>query len=207
MHHLMDQSRSMTAEHEATNEQEQRARPGGSGDGDEGQRAAGDAEAGPGGDLVDNEEAELRLLQAEMDALHDRHLRLAAEFDNYRKRIERERAELRIHSQADLVKHLLEALDDLQRFREYDPETASASALLEGVDMVEKKLRRVLENAGLEPVDAAGEFFNPSTMEALMTLPAEHAEEDEMVADVFQRGYRFGDLLIRPAKVRVKKYE
>lgn len=194
----------MTAEHEATNEQEHPARTDGSGAGDEAQRAAGEAETG---DVVNNEEAELRLLQAEMDALHDRHLRLAAEFDNYRKRIERERGELRIHSQADLVKHLLEALDDLQRFREYDPETASAAALLEGVDMVEKKVRRVLENAGLEPVDAAGEFFNPSTMEALMTLPAEHAEEDEMVADVFQRGYRFGDLLIRPAKVRVKKYE
>lgn len=198
----------MTAEHEPTNEREQHARTDGSGVGDDAQRGTGEAETAPGGDLVDDEEAaELRLLQAEMNALRDRHLRLAAEFDNYRKRIERERAELRIHSQAELVRHLLEALDDLQRFREYDPETASAAALLEGVDMVEKKLRRVLENAGLEPVDAAGEFFNPSTMEALMTLPAEHAEEDEMVADVFQRGYRFGDVLIRPAKVRVKKYE
>lgn len=196
----------MTAEHEATNEQQQRVGPGGSGGARDEPEAPGEGGSAP--DLVEAEEAAaLRLLQAEMEALHDRHLRLAAEFDNYRKRVERERAELRTHSQAELVKHLLEVLDDLQRFREYDPATASGAALLEGVDMVEKKLRRVLENAGLEPVDAAGEFFNPGTMEALMTLPAEHEEEDEMVADVFQRGYRFGDLLIRPAKVRVKKYE
>jgi molecular chaperone GrpE len=164
-------------------------------------------EAGVDASEPDEATQQLESLQAEIELLNDRHLRLAAEFDNYRIRIERERAELRTRSQADLVRQLLEVLDDLQRVAQYDTEQASAGALLEGVELVEKKLRRALESAGLEPIDAEGEFFNPATMEALMTVPAEHPEEDEVVAEVFQKGYRFRDVLLRPARVRVKKYE
>ncbi len=164
-------------------------------------------EVGTGAEATDVAAAEFEALRAEMDALNDRHLRLAAEFDNYRKRNERERVELGARAQAELVGKLLEALDDLQRVVEVDAESTSVEALLEGVELVEKKLRRTLESAGLEPIDAEGEFFNPATMEALMTLPAERPEDDELVADVFQKGYRFRDTLIRPARVRVRKYE
>lgn len=157
--------------------------------------------------VSDDVAAQLEALESELGTLNDRHLRLAAEFDNYRKRIARERTELWARSQAELVKPLLEVLDDLQRVVQYEPETASAEALGEGARLVEKKFRRVLESAGLEPIDPSGEFFNPATMDALMTVPAEHPEEDDVVADVFQKGYRFGDLLIRPARVRVKQYE
>src|SRR5690606_31962220 len=150
---------------------------------------------------------ELAKLQQELEALNDRHLRLAAEFDNYRKRIERERTEAWARAQGDLAKRLLEALDDLQRVSDFEVATATAESLLEGIQLVEKKLRHALESAGLEPIDPQGEFFNPETMEALMTVPAERAEEDEIVMDVFQKGYRFKGQLIRPARVRVKKYE
>jgi molecular chaperone GrpE len=150
---------------------------------------------------------QFRSLESEMTALHDRHLRLAAEFDNYRKRTERERQEVAARSQADLVGRLLDALDDLQRVAAVDAERASAATLLEGVQLVEKKLRSALEAAGLTAVEAEGELFDPQSMEALMTVEAEHPEEDEAVADVFQKGYRFRDLLVRPARVRVKKYE
>lgn len=146
-------------------------------------------------------------LREEVEALTDRHLRLAAEFDNYRRRVERERAEFRVRAQADLVTPLLELLDDLQRVSELESSRTSVEAILEGVQLIEKKFRHLLAAEGLEPIDAAGEFFNPATMEALMTVPAETPEEDDMVADVFQRGYRFKELLIRPARVRVKKYE
>lgn len=173
--------------------------------------AADDRDGEAGGASTDDETdettRELSRLQAELGSLNERHLRLAAEFDNYRKRIGREREELRTRAQADLVKRLLEVLDDLQRVAEYDEQAASVSALLEGVRLVEKKFRHVLESDGLEPIQAQGEFFNPTTMEAIMTVPAEHPEEDEVVADVFQKGYRFHDVLIRPARVRVKKYE
>lgn len=146
-------------------------------------------------------------LRDEVETLTDRHLRLAAEFDNYRRRVERERAEFRVRVQAELVTPLLDLLDDLQRVSELDSGRTTVEAILEGVQLIEKKFRHVLATEGLEPIDAEGEFFNPSTMEALMTVPAETPEEDDMVADVFQRGYRFKDLLIRPARVRVKKYE
>nr|PZN90862.1 MAG: nucleotide exchange factor GrpE [bacterium] len=150
---------------------------------------------------------QLAKLQAELEALNDRHLRLAAEFDNYRKRVERERTELWGRAQGELAKRLLEVLDDLQRVSELDVATATAASLLEGIQLVEKKMRHALESMGLEPIDPRGEFFNPETMEALMMLPAESPEEDEVVVDVFQKGYRFKGHLIRPARVRVKKYE
>lgn len=156
---------------------------------------------------VDESAAQLAALQAELEALNDRHLRLAAEFDNYRKRIERERAELWTRAQAELVTRLLEVLDDLQRVGQFEAETTSVAALLEGARLVEKKMRHILESAGLEPIVAEGEFFNPSTMDALLTVPTERPEEDDQVAEVFQKGYRFQGILIRPARVRVKKYE
>ena len=145
-------------------------------------------------------------LVAEHRALQDRHLRLAAEFDNYRKRNERERTELWGRAQGDLAKRLLDVLDDLQRYASAD-ESMSAASLVEGARLVEKKMRHALESAGLEPIAAEGEFFDPATMEALMTVPTEAQEEDDQVASVFQNGYRFKDVLIRPARVQVKKYE
>lgn len=169
--------------------------------------ANGEAEPQSAAGPVDESTAQLAALQAELEALNDRHLRLAAEFDNYRKRIERERAELWTRAQAELVTRLLEVLDDLQRVGQFEAETASAAALLEGAQLVEKKMRHILESAGLEPIEAEGEFFNPSTMEALLTVPTERQEEDDQVAEVFQKGYRFRGILIRPARVRVKKYE
>jgi len=167
--------------------------------------AAADEQAAPQAE-TDGAMAELARLQGELEALNDRHLRLAAEFDNYRKRVERERAEAWVRAQGDLAKRLLEALDDLQRVSDFDVTTATAESLLEGIQLVEKKLRHALESAGLEPIDPRGEFFNPETMEALMMVPAERPEEDEIVLDVFQKGYRFKGQLIRPARVRVKKY-
>ncbi len=151
--------------------------------------------------------AQLDEMRAELQVLNERHLRLAAEFDNYRKRSDRERMEQHTRSQADLARRLLDVIDDLQRVAEVDVASTTTDALHEGVALVEKKLRRALESAGLEPIDPTGEFFNPESMEALMTVPAEHPEEDDVVAAVLQKGYRFGNVLIRPARVQVKKYE
>ncbi len=144
---------------------------------------------------------------AEMDALRDRHLRLAAEFDNYRKRTERERGESWTRAQAQLVERLLEPLDDLQRVIEVDAENTSVAALLEGVQLVQRKLLRVLEGAGLETIQATGQPFDPSLHEALMMVPTENPEEDHQVAEVFKQGYSFKGILLRPALVQVKRYE
>jgi molecular chaperone GrpE len=172
-------------------------------DGDESRERDGVEPGGVDADVVD---PELEELQREVSGLTDRHLRLAAEFDNYRKRTERERAELYARAQADLVKRLLEGIDDLERVARL-AETSSANALLEGVVLIEKKLLHALRSAGLEAIDPAGEPFDPESMEALGVVPTNDEGEDDLVADVFQKGYRFGSLLVRPARVRVHQFE
>jgi molecular chaperone GrpE len=141
----------------------------------------------------------------ELQAVRDRHLRLAAEFDNYRKRVEREKGEAWVRAQAELAQRLLEPLDDLQRIADFDPATTNAQALHEGAEMVEKKFLRALENAGLEVIDAHGKPFDPTQHEALTTMPAGSDEEDDTVAQVYRKGYRFKGVLLRPAQVVVKK--
>ena len=142
----------------------------------------------------------------ELASLRERHLRLAAEFDNYRKRVERERTEAFVRAQAQLLERLLEPFDDLQRIADFDPATTPATALHEGAEMVERKFQRVMEAAGLEAVEAEGKPFDPTVHEALTTVPAESEEEDDTVAQVYQKGYRFKGVLVRPARVVVKKF-
>jgi molecular chaperone GrpE len=144
-------------------------------------------------------------LRAELEALNDRHLRLAAEFDNYRKRNERERQTLAVRLQSDLVASLLDVLDDLRRVE--GETSATSEALLEGVRLVEKKFGSILESAGLEPIETEGKPFDPAVMEALMTVPTEDPAQDGVVADVLQPGYLFRDVLLRPARVRVLQYQ
>ena len=143
----------------------------------------------------------------ERSSLRARHLRLAAEFDNYRKRVERERADNMVRAQAQILERLLEPLDDLARIADFDPATTAAGALHEGAEMVEKKFMRVMEAAGLETIEAENRPFDPTIHEALTTVPAETAEEDNTVAQVYQKGYRFKGVLLRPARVVVKKHQ
>ncbi len=144
-------------------------------------------------------------LRVERDQARDRHLRLAADFDNYRKRTEDRLRQRWDRAQADLLSRMLEPLDDLLRVTALEPESASVEAIVEGVDLVERKFFRVLEEAGVKVVDPAGEEFDPNTMEAMMRVPAGSEEEDDMVERVFQRGYTFKGLLVRPARVSVYK--
>ncbi len=148
---------------------------------------------------------EIRRLHEELDTLRDRHLRLAADFDNYRRRVNTEMSESWTRAQADLVRGLLEVVDDLERVSHFDPDTTTTAALLEGVQLVERKLQRILADAGLQVVDPAGEPFDPNTMEAMMRVPAESEEDDDRVQQVLQKGYLFRDHLVRPARVSVFK--
>jgi molecular chaperone GrpE len=186
--------------------------PGSAGDGDAtGETPRRPEQARPGSDEGGSSETawlleqNLEAMQRDLADATERRLRLAAEFDNYRKRSERERREMAGRAQAELARELLEALDDLERVAHHG-DTSNAAALLEGVQLVEKKLRIALANAGLEEIEAERAPFDPNTMEAVAMLPVGSPEDDDVVADVFQRGYRFGGMLLRPARVRVKKY-
>ncbi len=140
---------------------------------------------------------------AEVAELTDRYLRLAADYDNFRKRAARERGDLQTRAQADLTRRLLEVLDDLGRVAHLDPGT-SATDVIAGVELVERKLLRELVSAGLEPVAAPDVPFDPECHEAISTIPAASEAEDHTVAAVFQVGYRFNGTLLRPARVQVR---
>ena len=136
----------------------------------------------------------------------EKYLRLAAEYDNFRKRAVKERQEAGQRAQADLVKQLIDALDDLARFAHVDPTTVDASMVVQGADMVEKKLHKALQAAGLQIINPVDQPFDPAQHEAVMTEPALSPEDDHMVGRVFQAGYLFGTQLLRPARVVVKQW-
>lgn len=142
-------------------------------------------------------------LRKEFDALNDRHLRLVAEFNNFRRRSEQERMSAWARAQADLVGKLLDVLDDLQRVADLDLSNASVEAIMEGIDLVERKFIRQLQEAGVEMVDPAGEAFDPERMEAMMRVPPESDDQVDTVAQVFQKGYSLKGTLVRPARVSV----
>lgn len=144
----------------------------------------------------------IRRLDDQLEQERDRHLRLAAEYDNYRKRAARERAELADRSQAALVSRLLDALDDLERLVA-DGASATAEQVRQAAELVDRKLRKELLAAGLERIDPVGAPFDPSFHEAVSTLPAPSPELDHQVSATFQAGYRFKGALVRPARVQV----
>jgi molecular chaperone GrpE len=141
-------------------------------------------------------------LERDLAELKDRHLRLAAEFDNYRKRSSRERAELADRAQASFVGKLLDVLDDLDRLVASDPGTP-LTALREGLSAVDRKLWKELEDAGVERIDPVGTAFDPALHEAVSTTPAPDRKSDHMVSATFQPGYLFKGTLVRPARVQV----
>ena len=141
-------------------------------------------------------------LESEVAELKDRHLRLAAEFDNYRKRITKERADLTDRAQASFVAKLLDVLDDMDRLVASSPDTPLPT-LREGLSAVDRKLWKDLEEAGVERIDPVGSAFDPSQHEAVSTVPAPDRSLDHTVSATFQPGYRFKGVLVRPARVQV----
>lgn len=143
---------------------------------------------------------------ADVADLQDRLLRLAAEFDNFRKRTARERSELWSRAQADVIARLVDTVDDLARFAHVDPATTDAKTIHDGVALVERNLWKVLEGLGVQRIAAVGERFDPEEHEAVSAVPAPTRERDHTVASVLQPGYRIGSLLIRPARVVVESW-
>jgi molecular chaperone GrpE len=144
--------------------------------------------------------------ESDLPGERDKYLRLAAEYDNYRKRAAKERQDAGARAQADLVRQLVEALDDVARFAHVDPATTDAGTIVQGVDMVEKKLLKALGNAGLEVINPVGETFDPALHEAVATEPTSAQEDDHVVSRVYQPGYLFKSQLLRPARVVVKQW-
>jgi molecular chaperone GrpE len=142
----------------------------------------------------------------QLEEQRDRYLRLAAEYDNFRKRAVRERQDAGWRAQGDLVQGLVDVLDDIMRFAHVDPATTDATTLHEGVGMVERKILKTLGGHGLEVLNPLDLPFDPALHEAVGTEPALSPEDDHVVARVYQPGYVFRGQLLRPARVVVRQW-
>ena len=172
--------------------------------------SAGDVEPESGGpdkaELV-AARAELKRIEAENAELKDLVARRQADFENYRKRVERERAETYNRVVADVAAKLLPVVDNLKRALEAEASVEAAESdefrhFLSGVDLINKQLNGVLDALGIKPVAAVGEEFNPHIHEAVVTEPTDDYAPDTVMQELVT-GYRLGDKLIRPALVKV----
>jgi molecular chaperone GrpE len=155
----------------------------------------------PGADDTSPEIAEL---QKQRDEFYDRLLRKTAEFDNYRKRIDRERQQVTESAAADLVGELLPLVDDLERALQADPGSEGAEAYRRGVELIHRQLLELLRKRGVRPIEALGADFDPHFHQAVSHEPAAGRRDGEVVEE-FRRGYMLGDRLLRPAMVKVAK--
>ncbi|HEY6224826.1 MAG TPA: nucleotide exchange factor GrpE [Gemmatimonadales bacterium] len=172
-----------------------------------GASAEGGALVEPAPEAVVRLEAELSEARLAAAQATDKYLRLAAEFDNYKKRSIKERTEAHGRAQADLIARLVDALDDLARFAHVDPAQTDAKTIHDGVDMVERKVWKQLDGIGVTRIDQAGVPFDPNQHEAVTMAPAAAAAQDHTVGAILQPGYKIGDALIRPARVVVLNWQ
>lgn len=148
---------------------------------------------------TDSEDA----LRQERDDLQDRLLRTAAEFDNYRKRTDRERRELTDAVAADLMRDIIPVIDDLERALAAAADSPDP-ALRAGLELIHRQLAEVLRRRGAEAFESVGQDFDPTWHEALASEPAGSRRDNEVVEEI-RRGYRMGTRLLRPALVKVAK--
>jgi molecular chaperone GrpE len=145
----------------------------------------------------------LAALQQEKDALQDRLLRTAAEFDNFRKRIDRERRDLAEFAASDVLTELLPIVDNFERALQA-PAPPEAEAFRKGIEMIHKQMLDLLRKRGVKPIDAVGADFDPNFHQAVIQEASADHREGEVMQEL-QRGYMLGDRLLRPAMVKVAK--
>lgn len=148
-------------------------------------------------------EARIAELESALAEAKDRHLRLAADFDNYKKRARQEQAETIQHASAELIGRLLPVLDDMHKALEHRPGEVEES-WLKGVELSVRKLEEALNTHGLEPIEAVGSPFDPKLHEAIGQEESAEHPEDTVVSEL-RRGYRIRDRVVRPALVRVSR--
>ncbi len=151
------------------------------------------------------QEDELSKLKKDNSELKDKFLRLAAEFDNYKKRTLKEKIEMMKTAATDTVSALLPVLDDFDRAKKNADDENSAENFSEGVSLVYQKLYNVLKQKGLEPMDTNGQPFDPEYHEAITEIPAPTNELKGKVVDTVEKGYLLNEKIIRHAKVVVGK--
>ncbi len=149
-------------------------------------------------------EAKLAETQSKADEYLDQWRRTAAEFANYRKRIEKERAEQTKYANAALLTKLLPLLDDFDRAFQTLPDGLAKLTWIEGIFLIHRKLNFILEQEGVKPIETQGKFFDPAFHEAVTYEEVDGYEDGQIIGEV-QKGYMLHDRVLRPALVRVAK--
>lgn len=144
-------------------------------------------------------ESEIEKLQAELDAKNDLLVRTAAEFDNFKKRTERERAAISEFAKAQVIKQLLPILDNIDRAAAVDKETPD---YIKGIEMIVKQFSSLYDKLGIIPIANVGDAFDPNFHDAVMHIEDENLGEN-VIAEVLQQGFKIGDTVVRAAMVKV----
>jgi molecular chaperone GrpE len=145
---------------------------------------------------------ELARISEERDQLRDRLLRTTAEFDNYRKRIDRDRKDMVDRAAEGVLTEILPIIDDLERALASPEASEGDEGYRRGVELIHKQLLDLLTRRGVTPIETAGETFDPHLHQAVSSEPSADHREGEIIEE-FRRGYRLGDRLLRPAMVKV----
>jgi len=147
-------------------------------------------------------EDELLAVRVQAEEYMDGWQRARAEFANYKKRVERERAQVYQNAKADVIKRYLDVIDDMQRALENRPEDGDGAVWAEGIDLIYRKLVSTIENEGVTRMETDGKVFDPNLHEAISLEKSPDHESGEII-DVVKQGYMIGDRVLRPASVRV----
>ena len=163
----------------------------------------GDEGSGDGSAQAEAPAPEVQKLQEERDGLYDRLLRKQAEFENYKKRAERDRADYIQFASADLIRELLNALDSFDlAIRNAAKDESSDQSMLKGFSLIYKQFQDTLTRFGLKTIEAKGQKFDPNVHQAVSTTATDEVEENTVV-DEFRKGYMLNGRLLRPAMVNV----
>jgi len=146
--------------------------------------------------------SELEALRSERESLQDRHLRLAAEYDNYRKRNAREWEEMRKRAAAEVLRQVLDVADNLERALQVQPD--DTEGLQKGVELIHQQLLAFLGRCGIERMEVKGSPFDPTRHDAVLLVDSEEVESQHVV-DVVQSGYTLHGEVLRPARVAVSR--
>ncbi len=152
---------------------------------------------------VQQEDEAVKALEARVAEVNDKYIRLAAEFDNYRRRTARERLDLIATAGEDIIKGMLPVLDDCERALQVLRESEADKAAIEGTELIYNKLMTFLKGRGLSVIEALGRELDTDYHEAVAQLPVQEKKQKNKIVDVIQQGYKLNDKVIRFAKVVV----
>lgn len=153
----------------------------------------------------DKLKTELEEQKEKFAEVHDKYLRLYSEFDNYRKRTQKEKLEIIKNASEDMIMNLLPVVDDFERALENLQKSDDIEALSEGVNLIFQKFYSILEKKGLKPIEAKNEKFDTDFHEAITQIPLQEGMEENVIVDEIEKGYMLNEKVIRYSKVVIAK--